>query len=226
MAEIPDEALCRRLMDRYAMLPNIVEHSFRVCQLACFLGRMLGAAGTRLDLRLIRASALLHDITKTRSLTTKENHAESGGRLLEELGYPEVAAVVRGHVRLADREDLLRLGEVHVVNYADKRVRHDQVVSLEERFEDLVMRYGLTPARRVRLRWMKEAALRLERRLFVPLPLVPEDLQAFNELSPFDLVRRPSGLEVGGAESVSRPPRLPGEGNDDGSAPPPGGCSP
>jgi poly(A) polymerase Pap1 len=35
-----------------------------------------------------------------------------------------------------------RVTEEEVVNYADKRVRHSTVVSLDQRFEDLMQRYG------------------------------------------------------------------------------------
>ena len=66
-------------MDRYSMLPNIVEHSYRVCQVASFLGKALSGPGKGLDPALIVASSLLHDITKTRSLKTKEQHAAREG---------------------------------------------------------------------------------------------------------------------------------------------------
>ena len=53
---------------------------------------------------LIRAAALLHDITKTRSFVTSENHALTGGQFLSDLGYPEVGDLVRQHVRLDEYE--------------------------------------------------------------------------------------------------------------------------
>lgn len=197
MQNIPDESTCRQMMERYSMLPHIVEHSYRVCQVASFLGKALSGPEKGLDPALIVASSLLHDITKTRSLTTREMHAGTGGRLLEDLGYPRVAAVVRGHVRLSDGDPLDPLREVHIINYADKRVRHDAVVSLEERFIDLVERYGVTPERRVRIEQMREATLELEGEIFRRIDSAPDDLQAFNALSPFDLETIPSQLARG-----------------------------
>jgi len=199
MKNIPDESTCRQLMDRYSMLPNIVEHSYRVCQVASFLGKALSGVEKGLDPALIVASALLHDITKTRSLKTKEQHAGTGGRLLEDLGYPQVAEVVRGHVRLPDGDTLTPPREIHIINYADKRVRHDTVVSLEERFIDLLERYGVTPERRVRIEQMREATQELEENLFRRIDFAPDDLQAFNALSPFDLGTRPPQLSRGSA---------------------------
>ncbi len=195
MRNIPDESACRQLMDRYAMLPNIVEHSYRVCQVASFLGKALSGSEEGLDPELIVASSLLHDITKTRSLKTKEQHAGTGGSLLDDLGYPRVAEVVRGHVRLPGRDTLAPPREVHIINYADKRVRHNTVVSLKERFIDLAERYGVTRDRRLRIEQMREATLELEENIFRRIDSTPDDLQAFNALSPFDLDTIPPQLE-------------------------------
>jgi hypothetical protein len=194
MANIPDEAACRQLMDRYGMLPNIVKHSYRVCQVARFLGLALAGPNGGPDPALIIASSLLHDITKTRSLKTREDHAETGGRLLEELGHPQVARVVRGHVKLEAADGLDPIREVHILNYADKRVRHETVVSLAERFMDLMERYGTTPERRTRLEQMRETAVELEKTIFRRTDCSPDDLKAFNSLSPFELKILPPEL--------------------------------
>ncbi len=84
------------------MLPNIREHSFRVMAVADFLGQALAEAGFDLHLALISTGALLHDLGKTPCLGTAQNHARWGAEILEALGYPEVAQVVREHVRLAE----------------------------------------------------------------------------------------------------------------------------
>ncbi len=194
MKNIPDESMCRRLMDRYSMLPNIVEHSYRVCQVATFLAKAVSHPENGLDPALIVAASLLHDITKTRSLKTREKHAGTGGELLEDLGYPQVAEVVRGHVQIKEGDDLGSISEVHIINYADKRVRHETVVSLEERFVDLMDRYGKTSEVRIRLGRMREKAFEIEENLFRRIDLTPDDLQAFNTLSPFDLDSVPSQL--------------------------------
>ena len=145
----PDRATCLALMDRYAMLPNIRSHSLTVCQVAAGIARSLVAAGIRLDLPLIEAAALLHDITKTRSLRTGEHHARSGARLLEGLGYPRVARIVRFHIQPPPPGAQLTPEEI--VSYADKRVLHDRIVSLGERFAYLRQRYGTTPAAQQRI---------------------------------------------------------------------------
>jgi putative nucleotidyltransferase with HDIG domain len=168
-------------MEAHGMLPNIREHSFRVMAVAVFLGQALAEAGFDLHLPLVTASALLHDLGKTQCLGTLINHAEVGASILEELGYPQVAQVVREHVHLdVTIMDPRPLREAEVVNYADKRVLHETVVTLEERFTDLKVRYGRTPEALARIQATKVKTRALEEKLFAPLKLSPLDLLRVN----------------------------------------------
>jgi uncharacterized protein len=178
---IPSHHQCLELMDAHAMLPNIREHSFRVMQVASFLGEALAEAGFDLHLPLVTVGALLHDLGKTACLGTLENHAELGAGILEALGYPQVAQVVREHVHLDDAIlDPRPLREAELVNYADKRVLHETVVTLEARFADLKVRYGRTPEALARIRATEARSRVLEEKLFAPLPLSPLDLLRVN----------------------------------------------
>lgn len=163
------------------MLPNIREHSFRVMDVARFLGEALAEAGFDLHLPLVTVGALLHDLGKTQCLGTLTNHAELGAGFLEKLGYPHVAQVVREHVRLdANIMDPRPLREAEIVNYADKRVLHETVVTLAARFADLKVRYGRTPEALVRIQATEVKARALEEKLFAPLQLSPLDLLRVN----------------------------------------------
>ena len=137
---IPDRKTCLQMMDNYDMLPNIKDHSILVADLAIIIGRQLNKNGSELDLDLIEAAALLHDITKTKSIKTGENHCKSGGKLLRNLGYQRISEIVEQHV-LPDKIEG-NVSEEEVVCYADKRILHDKIVSLDERFEYLLERYG------------------------------------------------------------------------------------
>lgn len=163
------------------MLPNIREHSFRVMEVARFLGEALAEAGFDLHLPLVTVGALLHDLAKTQCLGTLTNHAELGAGILEELGYPQVAQVVREHVHLDGTiMDPRPLREAELVNYADKRVLHETAVTLEERFADLKVRYGRTPEALVRINATEVKTRALEEKLFAPLQLSPLDLLRVN----------------------------------------------
>jgi Na+-transporting NADH:ubiquinone oxidoreductase subunit NqrA len=67
-----------------------------------------------------------------------------------------------------------------LVNYADKRVLHETVVTLEERFTDLKVRYGRTPEALARIQVTEVKARALEEKLFAPLQLRPLDLLRVN----------------------------------------------
>jgi hypothetical protein len=91
---------------------------------------------------LVIAGALLHDITKTRSLETKERHDLSGGELLREMGFASIAEIVEQHVVLHNLNPQGRLEEREIIYYADKRVMHDKIVTIDGRVHDLLQRYG------------------------------------------------------------------------------------
>jgi uncharacterized protein len=178
---VPSWGQCLELMDAHAMLPNIREHSFAVMHVARFMSEVLTEAGFNLSLPLVEIGALLHDIGKTACLGTLNNHAEYGAGILEELGYPLVAQVVREHVHLYDDiVDARHVREAELVNYADKRVLHDEVVTLQDRFADLKLRYGRTPAALARIKATEIRARELEEKLFASLAITPSELLHLN----------------------------------------------
>ena len=68
---IPPREECLRLMGEYGMLENIIAHSLKVARVALFLSMELNKKGQRVDLGLVEAASLLHDLTKTECLKTK-----------------------------------------------------------------------------------------------------------------------------------------------------------
>lgn len=172
---IPSEELCRRIISDLGMLENIVTHSLQVCRVSLLLTDHLSLP--EINRELIQAAALLHDITKTRSFHTNEDHAETGARLLADLGYPEVARIVGQHVRL-DRYLLTSSTptDAEIVNYSDKRVLHDKIVPLSERMGYILEKYGSSPERKRNILLLWEKTEKLEKRLFANLPFSPGDL--------------------------------------------------
>ena len=168
--QIPPKTECYRLMAEMRMLDNIVAHSIQVSRVSLLLADRMQTAGITLNRELLQAAALLHDITKTRSFETGEMHTETGGELLHLRGYPEVGHIVRQHVRLDSYSAAGPPTEAEIVNYADKRVLHDHVVSLNRRMEYIVQRYGTNPQVARRLDWLCERSLAMEARIFAHLP--------------------------------------------------------
>ncbi|WP_456433306.1 HD domain-containing protein [Thermosulfuriphilus sp.] len=169
-----DEAL--EILDHFGVPEHIKRHCQKVAQVAVFLGRALNQAGEDLDLGLLEVSGLLHDLTKHQSLITGENHALSAAQRLRELGYPEVARVVEEHIFLRPRPAKAPIDEAEIVYYADKRVMHDRIVELGERFTDLLRRYGRDEASLQRIKDQEAFSRKLEERIFSRLAFGPEEV--------------------------------------------------
>lgn len=147
--QIPDREQCLLLMDKYSMLDNIRAHSKMVALVAEQIHDLLSSSinsSLLPDKKLVVAGALLHDIAKTRCISEGCRHAEIGAHLCFDEGLPEIAEIVSEHVILSD-PDPRRWHKGHflakeLVYYADKRVKHDQIVSLDDRLEYIIQRYG------------------------------------------------------------------------------------
>ncbi len=174
---IPSLDTCLSLMEDIDMPEHIRRHSIMVEEAAVLIGEAHIQSGADLSEDMIRAGALLHDIAKAECLKTGENHAARGREMCLELGFDEIAAIVGEHVRLEGfRPDGLIL-EKEIVFYADKRVNHDRIVSLAERLEDLILRYGNGRKDRIERIEQNFAVCRdVERKLFYGLEFGPEDL--------------------------------------------------
>jgi uncharacterized protein len=174
--EIPTRSQCLALMNQAKMPTHIQKHSFAVAQIAVYLGGLLNQNSVRLNLKLLEAGALLHDVAKDRTLSTGERHEYVGARMLEEWGYTLLSPIVKEHVALDGTVLRGPISESLLVNYADKRVKHDQIVSLDERFSDLIGRYAKTDEHRAWLQDKFDLYLLLESKIFEHLSISPEDL--------------------------------------------------
>jgi molybdenum cofactor cytidylyltransferase len=130
--EVPGEARCAGILAQRGVPAPVIAHSRAVANVAATLASALNERGQHLCLPLTVAAAYLHDVARS-----EPDHAEAGAVLLESLGYPRVAAIVRTHMRLstdANAGTAADIGEAEAVYLADKLVLGDRVVSLEERF--------------------------------------------------------------------------------------------
>jgi uncharacterized protein len=176
--KIPSKKECFTLIYKMKMPEHIINHSIQVARVALFLtDQLTNNNKTRLNRDLILSAALLHDITKTRSFETGENHAETGGQLLRDLEYPEVGDIIAQHVRLQTYNGFdIFPDEAEIVNYSDKRILHDKVVSFSQRMEYIIERYGKIPEHREKISWLWSKSLELEKKIFSYLSFTPGEL--------------------------------------------------
>ncbi len=179
---IPDRKECIMLLTENKAPENVYRHSLRVCQVALFIVQKLIKKGKKINFHEVRAGALLHDICKIQGINEKKDHALLGSMLLEQKGYYSIAEIVRQHVNLENPENLL--SPAALVNYADKRVRHHEIVTLKVRFEDLVIRYGKTPDLRLKMRHLFLSTKEIEDYLFKIIEIPPDEVNTLNQFSP------------------------------------------
>ncbi len=154
---IPGEEECRALMaDVLKVDKGIIDHCRAVAEVAAAMGKEINDSGGKLNLELITASALLHDLARDQS-----RHAVKGAWRLRKMGFPEVADIVAVHMDIGCRDGsqglkpgVLRsegrkyqstgvpVSEAELVFLADKLVEGSKKVTLEERFVPKMEKFG------------------------------------------------------------------------------------
>lgn len=150
-AYIPNMEECHAIWRSCNLHENIIEHCRAVADAACSIGRMLQNKGYKLDQDIIKYASLLHDIGRM-----GKNHAEAGARILEELGYKEIADIVCVHMDMSsDIRNSNEITEKEIVYLADKCVSGKDIVDLGEKFRRAKERYGDNPeaAKNIELRF-------------------------------------------------------------------------
>ncbi len=136
-----EEALV--LLEMHRVPPRGLAHARAVAALALALAEALnaarGPAGPALDLECVTGAALLHDLAKG-----QPEHEKTGGHILECWGMERTARVVAAHRDVAVPGDGV-LTELEIVYLADKCMRGDRAVTIQERFGEKLRLYAQDP---------------------------------------------------------------------------------
>jgi hypothetical protein len=160
---VPTEAQCLGWWDRFGMPGHIRDHSRKVARVAGFVAEAGLRRGLVACVDTVHASALLHDLAKIYCIRHGGNHSQLGGAWAMALtGNPVLAQGVAHHVYWPFAVDLQRFFMPLAVLYADKRVSHDRIVPIEDRFGDLLDRYGKNPEIRERIHTTNRQAKDIE----------------------------------------------------------------
>ena len=136
----PNEKECMSLLSENNVPENVIEHSRKVAELAVEIAEKIKARGIKVDVELVRAGALLHDLDKIETLEMKGCHGSKACERLRKKGLHELAEIARKHV--LEKAGELKTPEEKIVFYADKRVVENKIVSLRERLDFIRNKYG------------------------------------------------------------------------------------
>jgi putative nucleotidyltransferase with HDIG domain len=132
---------CEKILQMADLPEKVRQHSRAVADLAASIAEALCKSGHLVDVELCRRGGLLHDICRT-----GEMHDIKGGDYLEKIGLEKEADITRTHMgRGLISGDSGEISENEVVYLADKLVMGSKRVSIDERFETAVKKYGINP---------------------------------------------------------------------------------
>lgn len=162
---IPSADECEAILAEWWVDVRVVRHSRKVAEIAVRMAAALLGCGVEVNPELVQAAALLHDLAKGRP-----DHATTGALMLRSMGFDRVAEIVAAHTDLGG---FCTLDEPAIVFLADKLVRDEELVTLEQRFKPALKRFrkdavALANAFR-RLSVATAVAQAVEKRLGMPL---------------------------------------------------------
>ena len=171
---VPNAEEARRILAARRLPDGVVTHSEGVARVAREAARLLQSAGIPLDLGLVEAAALLHDIDKLETRAGRGIHGAAGAATLEAMGFAELAPPVASHPlsALLDDARFPRGWPSVVISVADKHVAQD-FLTVDQRLEDMALRY---PAFRAEIDAARRPAHRLEAELADAIGMPPADL--------------------------------------------------
>ncbi|MDR2131732.1 MAG: TIGR03960 family B12-binding radical SAM protein [Clostridiales Family XIII bacterium] len=139
MAEnpIPTKEECISLLKSNGTPEHVIRHCLAVSDAADRMGAALIDAGFALNLDLIVAAALLHDMARV-----EERHALIGAELLRKLGFESVADLVSRHMDHRFPDAIEELTEIDVVCLGDRMIRENVCVGFKARMEDVIARFA------------------------------------------------------------------------------------
>ena len=148
---LPDRELALDLLRRLKIQLAVIRHSEKVAEKAIEIAKKIKKV--KVDMDLIEIGGIVHDIGRTKTHDFK--HAQIGGIILRQRGFPEkLARICETHILGGlDKEDAKELGllekdflpstiEEKIICLADKYMAGTREVTIEERFSKWFQKYG------------------------------------------------------------------------------------
>jgi tRNA threonylcarbamoyladenosine biosynthesis protein TsaE len=187
----PDRETIEKWREEVRLPEHVQIHCDTVGKLAYDLAQELLKQGTVVRPEAVKKAGELHDLfrfvdfsqrniphAKEPDTETKNHweelskkypgsHEEACAGFLRDKGFGEIATIIQPHgLKMIDSAETT---EQKLLFYADKRVKFDQIVSLDERFDDFAERYGNGKESAQAKEWRKKTK-EMERELFPNKP--------------------------------------------------------
>lgn len=133
---IPTKEQCKQLWGKYQLPEYKRRHVELVARVAKFLAEQINkVTNSQINLSLIRAGALLHDLDKAIERLPGEQHPDTAVRILREEGMEEVAELVKTHSLHAILDPAIcpKTWEEKLLYLADKMVKQE-IITVDTRF--------------------------------------------------------------------------------------------
>ncbi len=133
---IPTREQVMRLWDKYSLPESKKIHVQLVERVALFLAsRVIKVTGNSINIPLLSAAALLHDIDKSIPKAKDEHHPDTGVRVLRSEGLVEVADLIKTHSlsSILDQSLSPKSWEEKILYLADKMVKYE-ILDVDRRF--------------------------------------------------------------------------------------------
>ena len=157
---LPSRKQAIELLKQQHCSPAVISHCLAVAELALETANKLKTKGISVDLKLVEAGAILHDLGRSKSYTV--DHAVVGAQIAQDLGLPEsVIRIIKRHVgggiSAAEAETFGWPKDVYVpesleekiVSYADKLIDNGKQVPITVEVERLKSNGKFEAAERV-----------------------------------------------------------------------------
>lgn len=185
---------------------HVRKHIKQVANVAMKIADKFIENGEIINLNLLYSGAMMHDIARIcdfhklekdnfieeitnekwskwedlRKVHQGKHHGDIASDFFKELGYLKTANIIYIHKSrvIAEESKLLNSLEKKIMFYSDKRVKHDEIVSLKERFRDGWKRYGAHDDAETQklFKEVEKKTFELEKELFGGLDVGPEDI--------------------------------------------------
>lgn len=137
-----DKEKQQELFVKYNTPEHVQRHCDEVARVSVLIAEGLNERGFELNIEELRGAALVHDV-----LRTEKEHDRLGAEALMNMELPREAELVRLHMTYHPFNHADKFEEIDVLCLADRLVKEDCYVGLDERMQYLIDKPGKTPER-------------------------------------------------------------------------------